>query len=115
LGIELPAVISEYFRADDVSDVDPVLACFTTEAEVVDDAARRRGHAEIREWRESLIVAFEYQVEVRSAREVGDGQYRLDTTTTGTFPGGTVDLVYDVTLRDGLIDRLVIAPAESPE
>ncbi|BDH12805.1 hypothetical protein [Streptomyces hygroscopicus] len=28
----------------------------------------------------------------------------------GNFPGGTIDLRYQFTLRDGLIERLVIEP-----
>jgi hypothetical protein len=113
MGVELPAVLREFFRTDAAKDIDGVVACFTPAAEVVDDNVHHFGHAGIREWREDLLAApFEYAVAALDAVAIGLNQYRLETRTTGSFPGGTVDLRYDVKLLDGLIDRLVIAPTQ---
>jgi ketosteroid isomerase-like protein len=115
----LPAVISEYLAASDRQDLDAVVACFTEDAVVLDEDREWRGHAGIRQWRETVATAFEYTVEVRgaTAREPVDDLERHDVRIylEGNFPGGTVDLTQRFGLRDGRIASLQIVPLDPSE
>jgi hypothetical protein len=117
--ISLPAIISEYFAASDRGDVGAVVACFTDDAVVVDEDEERRGHAGVRQWRETVATAYEYTVEVRGAAALGEveGLERHDVYThlEGNFPGGTVDLTNRFGLRNGRIASLHIVPTETAE
>ncbi len=115
----LPTVISEYLAASDRRDIDAVVACFTENAVVLDEDREWRGHAGIRQWRETVANAFEYTVEVRGAAERAqvDGLERHDVHIhlEGNFPGGTVDLTQRFGLRNGRISSLQIVPLEPSE
>ena len=115
----LPTIISDYMAASDSRNVDAIIACFTDDAVVVDEAQEWRGRPSIREWRERVATAYEYTVEVRGVVPRGqvDGLERHDVHThlEGNFPGGTVDLTNRFDLRDGLIARLEIMPTESSQ
>src|SRR2546421_8969954 len=107
MTISLPAIISEYFAASERGDSGAIVACFTDDAVVFDEGQDWRGHAGIRQWRQSVATAFEYTVEVRGEVAHGevDGVERHDVHThlEGNFPGGTVDLTNRFGLRDGRI------------
>jgi ketosteroid isomerase-like protein len=119
MTISLPTIISEYFAASDRRDVDAVVASFAEDAVVVDEDKVWRGHAGIRQWRETVATAYEYTVDVRSADALGEvgGVDRLDVHThlEGNFPGGTVDLTDRFGLRGGRIATLEIVPSATPE
>jgi ketosteroid isomerase-like protein len=115
---ELPAVIATYVRLSSTpraSDVEAVANCFTDDAELVDEGQTRRGQSAVRDWWQGPATAFDYTVEVRSARDLGDDRYVVFTTLTGNFPGGSVDLANRFTVRDGLIAQLEIAPPRDGE
>ena len=115
---ELPAIVATYLRlaaARPRSDADAIAACFADDAELLDEAQTRRERDAVREWWRGTATAFEYTVDVRSMRAVDDDRYVVFTTLTGNFPGGTVDLAYRFTVRDGLIARLEIAPPRDGE
>ena len=96
MTISMPAIISRYLDASDRRDADAAVACFTEDAVVTDEDKEWHGHAGIRRWRTTLATAYEYTVEVRGARALGevDGVERVDVYShlEGNFPGGTVDL-----------------------
>ena len=113
----LPNAISHYLSlvgSAGAADLAEVLACFTDDADVVDNDDVRHGHGEIREWWTGPVTAFHYTVEVSSAHELGGDRYVARTRLSGDFAGGTVELANRFTLRDGRIARLEIA-ATSPE
>jgi hypothetical protein len=116
MAIPLPTIISDYFAASERYDVDAVVACFVDDAVVVDEDREWRGHAGVREWRDTVATVYEYTVEVcgATARGVVGGADRHDVFThlEGNFPGGTVDLTDRFELRDGRIARLEIVPTE---
>jgi hypothetical protein len=99
-------VIAAYLRA---TDADAAVACFTTDAEVVDEGATRHGHDEIGQWRKETSAAYDYTVTVLGWQPAGD-DYVVRTRVVGNFSGGTVDLAYRFALRDGLISTLRIQP-----
>jgi uncharacterized protein (TIGR02246 family) len=115
---ELPPVILTYLRlasAPQASDAEAVANGFTDDAELVDEGQTRRGRAAVSEWWRGPATAFDYTVEVRSSRDLGDDRFVVFTTLTGSFPGGTVDLANRFTVRDGLIAQLEIAPPSDEE
>jgi hypothetical protein len=65
-------------------------------------------------WRETVVTAYEYTVEVRGSAALGEleGIERHDVFThlEGNFPGGEVDLTFRFGLRDGRIASLEIVP-----
>jgi ketosteroid isomerase-like protein len=118
MRILLPTAISDYLAASDRGDLDAVVACFTEDAVVFDEDQEWRGHAGIRQWRDTVATAYEYTVEVRGADALGkaEGLQRHDVLThlEGNFPGGTVDLTNRFGLRDERIASLQIVPVETP-
>ena len=115
---ELPAIIATYLelaRPPRSSDADAIAACFADDVELIDEDQTRRGRAAVLEWWRGTATAFEYTVDVRSMRALDDNRYVVFTTLTGNFPGGTVDLAYRFTVRDGLIAALEIAPPREGE
>jgi hypothetical protein len=84
---------------------------------VVDEDREWRGHAGIREWRNTVATAYEYTVDVLSAASLGEveGVDRHDVYThlEGNFPGGTVDLTDRFGLRAGRISSLEIVPTDA--
>ena len=119
MTISVPTIISEYLAASNRDDVDAVLACFTSDATVVDEDKDWHGHAGIREWRTTVANAYEYTVELRGIVTLGelDGveSYDVYTHLEGNFPGGTVDLTTRFGLRDEHIASLEIVPTNTTQ
>ena len=108
---QLPAVISRYFDADRVRDVDAVVSCFTDDAAVSDEGQTWRGHDKIRAWRTGTAAKFQYTIEVLDAAAVegpstATERHDVHTHMEGDFPGGQVDLTFRFAVRDGLISTL---------
>ena len=107
----LPAVIAGYFAAVVAGDVTALVDCFTEDAEVTDEGRTMHGRDAVRQWRETGAAAiYEYTIELLGSEAVDDSHYVVRARLEGNFPGGTVDLAHHITLRDGLISRLEIAP-----
>jgi ketosteroid isomerase-like protein len=109
----LPAVISRYFDADRVRDVDAIVSCFTDDAAVSDEGRTWQGHDKIRAWRTGTAAKFQYTIEVldttaAEAPSTASERHDVHTHMEGNFPGGQVDLTFRFTLCDGLISTLDI-------
>jgi ketosteroid isomerase-like protein len=105
----LPEPIAAYRRAQDAGANDAIVACFTDDAEVIDEAVTRRGRAAIRQWRAEVATKYEYTVELLGVQVAEDGRYVVRTRLEGNFPGGVAYLANRFTLRDGRIQALEIA------
>lgn len=108
--LSLPYAVAAYLRAADAPDVNAVVSCFAEDAEVTDEGRTWGGHAEIRRWWEGPATQYQFKLDVLGAKRIATGSYVLRVRLTGNFPGGTADLRYRFTLRDGLIAALEIAP-----
>ena len=86
------------------------LSVFTPDATVIDDGHTHTGHAAIQAWLDTTAAEFTYTATPLSAVEHDPTHVTVVQRVEGDFPGGRVDLRYDFTLRDGLIEHLVIAP-----
>lgn len=109
-----PEVIAEYLGAAGRRDTDAVVACFASEAVVVDEGQAWQGTDAIRRWYETVATAYQYTVELRGADALGEhdgaSRYDIHAHLEGNFPGEQVDLTYRFELRDGRIARLEIVP-----
>ena len=110
---QLPAVISRYFDADRVRDVDAIVSCFTDDAAVSDEGQTWRGHDKIRAWRTGTATKFQYTIEIldttaAEAPSAASERHDVHTHMEGDFPGGQVDLTFRFVVRDGLISTLDI-------
>jgi hypothetical protein len=103
-------VIRRYFEHDGDRDIDAIVALFSDDATVVDEAETRRGTDEIRAWKTSAASKYTYSTEILAISDGEPGRYVVDGRITGNFPGGVADLRWDFTVSDDRIRRLVIAP-----
>jgi ketosteroid isomerase-like protein len=103
-------VISRYFELDADRDDEAIVALFADDATVIDEGEARRGLEQIRAWRAGPVRKYTYTTELFSSETVASDRYLVTGRLTGNFPGGVVDLTWDITIADGLIKQLVIAP-----
>ena len=105
-----PDVIQAYQAAHDRRDTDAALAAFTPDAVVLDDGGEHHGTAAVRQWLSTAASDYTFTRTLLGAESLGDGRWLVRNHLSGDFPGGEVDLRYELTLTEGLISRLVIAP-----
>ncbi|MEU1465314.1 nuclear transport factor 2 family protein [Streptomyces sp. NPDC005727] len=106
----LPEVITRYLTAHRAHDTATALTAFTREATVIDDGNTYEGTEAIREWLDRSTTEFTYTIRLTGAQQTDATRYIATHHLEGNFPGGTIDLRYQFTLRGGLIERLVIEP-----
>ncbi|MBL1093314.1 MULTISPECIES: nuclear transport factor 2 family protein [Streptomyces] len=106
----LPEVITRYLKAHRAHDTATAITAFTREATVIDDGNTYEGTEAIGEWLDRSATEFNYTIHLTGARQTDATRYVATHHVEGNFPGGTIDLRYQFTLRDGLIERLVIEP-----
>ncbi|WP_031160752.1 nuclear transport factor 2 family protein [Streptomyces durhamensis] len=106
----LPEVITRYLTAHRAHDTATAITAFTREATVVDDGNTYEGIEAIGKWLHRSATEFTYTVHLTGAQQPDATRYIATHHLEGNFPGGTIDLRYQFTLRDGLIERLVIEP-----
>ncbi|WP_433203143.1 nuclear transport factor 2 family protein [Nocardia sp. CA-107356] len=106
----LPEVITRYLTGHRAHDTATAIAAFTREATVIDDGNTYEGVEAIGEWLDRSATEFAYTIYLTGAQQTDTTRYIATHRLEGNFPGGTIDLRYQFTLRDGLIERLVIEP-----
>jgi len=109
----LPAIIQRYLQVHDEHDTDTTLRTFGATAEVTDDGETRHGHEQIRSWLETASSEYTFKRTLIGVSSDDDDRWVVVNNITGNFPGGTVDLAYRFTLRNSLIQQLVISPVEA--
>jgi hypothetical protein len=107
---QLPAIVSRYFELDVARDTDGLVALFDDDAVVTDEGESRRGASAIRAWRNGPAATYEYTTDITGCEEIDPDHYVVTGRLTGNFPGGSADLKWDFTVRDGRITQLLIAP-----
>ncbi|WP_406461422.1 nuclear transport factor 2 family protein [Streptomyces sp. NBC_01622] len=106
----LPEVITRYLNAHRAHDADTAITAFTGRAAVIDDGNTYEGTEAIAGWLDRSATEFTYTIRLTDARQTDATHYIATHHLEGNFPGGTIDLRYQFTLHDGLIERLVIEP-----
>ncbi|WP_328685932.1 nuclear transport factor 2 family protein [Streptomyces sp. NBC_01261] len=107
---DLPEVITRYLAAHRAHDTATAVTTFTDDAVVIDDGHTYRGSAAIERWLDRAASEYTYTTELTHAQETDAAHYIATHHLEGDFPGGTVDLHYRFTLRDDLVEQLVIEP-----
>jgi ketosteroid isomerase-like protein len=107
MTLDVPEVITSYFRASNANDVEALVACFAPDASVSDENATHRGTAEIKQWAEDVRKKFQFKNEMISARERPNGAI-VTAKLSGNFPGSPVNLDYEFTLDNAKITSLAI-------
>ncbi|MGW7639303.1 nuclear transport factor 2 family protein [Streptomyces decoyicus] len=106
----LPEVITRYLTAHRAHDTATAITAFTREATVIDDGNTYEGTEAIEGWLDRSATEFTYTIHLTDAQQTDATRYIATHHLEGNFPGGAIDLRYQFTLRDGLIERLVIEP-----
>ncbi len=104
----LPVAVSQYLAAAPTGDVDATVSCFVGDAVVVDEGQSYSGIEAIRFWRTHAASTYEYTIEVLGTDRLAADHFVVRARLDGNFPGNTVELSFDFTLRDELISRLHI-------
>ncbi|SCG38969.1 nuclear transport factor 2 family protein [Micromonospora humi] len=107
---ELPATITRYLTAHQARDLDAAVALLTPDAAVTDEGRTHQGPEQIRAWLSRSTGEYTYTTALTAAAKTDDQHYDAVHHLEGDFPGGTADLHFRFTLRNGLIARLVIEP-----
>ncbi|MGW6911604.1 nuclear transport factor 2 family protein [Streptomyces sp. NPDC054940] len=106
----LPEVITRYLRAHHSRDTAAAIAVFTDDATVIDDGNTYQGAAAIERWLDRSATEFTYTIHLTGAQQAAPAHYIATHHLEGNFPGGTVDLRYQFTLDNDLIEHLAIEP-----
>ncbi|KAF5993654.1 nuclear transport factor 2 family protein [Streptomyces sp. WAC00263] len=106
----LPEVITRYLNAHRTHDTATAITAFTDQATVIDDGNTHAGTEAIEAWLNRSASEFTYTIHLTHAQQTDATRYITTHHLEGNFPGGTIDLRYQFTLSDGLIERLVIEP-----
>lgn len=107
---QLPATVSAYLKSHSAPGTASEFALFTTDATVVDDGHTHVGIDAVMAWMNKTVGEYTYTTTPISAERTGEHRYTVAQHLEGDFPGGEVDLYFRFTLRDGLIQHLVIEP-----
>ena len=106
----LPEIITSYLKAHQARDLDAAMQSYEPGATVTDEGRTYQGPSEIREWLSRSASEYTYTIKMTGASKLGDDRYDVTHHLEGNFPGGTVDLHFRFTLRNGKIASLVIEP-----
>ncbi|MFF2216775.1 nuclear transport factor 2-like protein [Streptomyces antibioticus] len=106
----LPETITRYLTAHQAHDTATALTAFTSDATVTDDGTTYEGTTAIEQWLNRSATEYTYTTELTAAQQTDPTHYTATHHLEGNFPGGTVDLHYRFTLRNDLIEHLVIEP-----
>ncbi|MFI1767694.1 nuclear transport factor 2 family protein [Streptomyces sp. NPDC020800] len=106
----LPEMIIRYLNAHRAHDTDTAVTTFTSDATVTDDGKTYQGATAIGQWLNRSATEFTFTIELTDAQQTDPTHYVATHHLEGNFPGGSVDLRYQFTLRDDLIERLIIEP-----
>jgi ketosteroid isomerase-like protein len=103
----LTPTLAAYIEASNAQNADSLIACFTSDAVVVDEGQTYRGSDQIRQWIAKNEAAYAFTLEVISVAEQGR-ETLVTCRVTGTFPGSPIDLRFFFTLEGDRIAALTI-------
>ncbi|WP_328629489.1 nuclear transport factor 2 family protein [Streptomyces sp. NBC_00353] len=106
----LPEVITRYLEAHHAHDTATAVTAFAGDATVIDDGNTYQGTAAIEQWLGRSATEFTYTAHLIGTQQTDTTHYIATHHLEGNFPGGTIDLRYQFTLHDDLIEHLAIEP-----
>lgn len=106
--IDLPGKLAAYFAAQNLHDMDALVACFSADARVRDEGEDIVGQDAIRAWKVATSARYQVTAEPLESRDE-DGRTVVVARVSGNFPGSPANLTYRFGLAgDGRIDSLAI-------
>ena len=104
---ELPDIVETYLDSTNRHDINAILACFSTDAVVHDEAHEYQGSRQIRDWIASTIEKYRFQIKLLSVSNE-DNQTMAAMEVSGTFPGSPITLDYRFAINGDKISSLTI-------
>ena len=108
MTVHLPPVLGRYFAAQNVHDIEAMVACFAPNAAVRDEGRDIIGTQAVRIWKMETSDKYRIAAEPIACRREDD--YTVVTVkVSGSFPGSPANLTYRFGLSaDGLIGTLEV-------
>lgn len=109
MSIPLPASIQTYLRSKKDHDTTAIEEIFTPQAKVNDNGEEQEFHGReaIARWMAESTSKYKTSLEVIQT-SADHGDYVVNALVSGDFPRSPAEFVYRFTLKEKLIDRLVI-------
>ena len=108
MTIHLPRVLDRYFAAQNVHDIEAMVACFAPNAAVRDEGRDIIGTQAVRAWKMETSNKYRIAAEPVACRREDDHTV-VTVKVSGSFPGSPVNLTYRFGLSaDGLIGTLKV-------
>ena len=107
MTIKLPRIINDYVNASNAHDVKFILACFSEDAVVHDEAEDFRGKEIIESWIVKTIDKYKFQFKPVSIKD-DNTEIVVAVEVSGTFDGSPITRDYHFTIEDDKIGSLTI-------
>lgn len=107
MSLSIPAVVNDYFHAENHHDVDGVVRCFSPEGVVRDEGRIHQGPQAIRAWTEASSKKYNATIAPIDARSE-DGKSIVNCRVSGNFPGSPVVLTFAFALTGDVISALEV-------
>ena len=107
MTIKLPRIINDYFNASNAHDVKCILACFSEDAVVHDEAEDFSGKEMIETWIVKTIDKYKFQFKPVSIKD-DNTEVVVAVEVSGTFDGSPITLDYHFTIEGNKIGSLTI-------
>ncbi|WP_215409050.1 nuclear transport factor 2 family protein [Janthinobacterium sp. JC611] len=108
MSLLMPAIVGDYFSAENHHDGDAVAQCFSADGVVHDDGHTHVGHAAIKAWKEAGSKQYGASVSPISADMQGT-RCLVIGSVSGRFPGSPLALRFAFTLAGNRIETLEIS------
>lgn len=108
MSLTLPAVVKDYFNAENNQDIDTVAQCFAVDGVVHNNRHTHTGHAAIKAWKEASSKKYSAVITPLSA-DTQDRRCVVETSVSGNFPGSPLDMRFAFTLANTHIHALEIS------
>jgi hypothetical protein len=108
MTVHLPPVLDCYFAAQNVHDIEAMVACFAPNAGVRDEGRDIVGTQAVRMWK--METSDKYRIAAEPIAYRREDDYTVVTVkVSGSFPGSPANLMYRFGLSaDGLIGTLEV-------
>lgn len=108
MALTLPAVVIDYFNAENNQDIGAVAQCFAADGVVHDHGHIHTGYAAIHAWKEASSKKYSAIISPLSADTQGT-RCVVSTSVSGNFPGSPLDMRFAFTLAKQYIHTLEIS------
>lgn len=109
MNIKLPEPIEDYFRFRAEGKSEQAAASFARDAVIIDEGEDHEvvGRDAISQWFAEIADKYKTTLEVVGSVEE-EGNVVVTTLVSGNFPGSPAEFLYRFSVRNALIERLVI-------